>query len=67
MIQLISRQKGMGDTVEFLTTATGIKYAFNKAQELGVIEKCKCEERKEALNNPDLLINKVFYGSRKDS
>lgn len=67
MIQVISKQEGLGDTVEFLTTVTGIKYAFKKAEELGVIKDCGCTKRKEQLNNPDLLINKVIYGSRKNS
>lgn len=50
MIQLIKRHKGLGDTVEFLAEKTGIKYAVNKAVELGIIEDCGCEGRKQLLN-----------------
>lgn len=50
MIQLIKRHKGLGDTVEFLAEKTGIKYAVNKAVELGIIEDCGCESRKQLLN-----------------
>lgn len=50
MIQLIKRHKGLGDTVEFLAEKTGIKYAVNKAVELGIIEDCGCEKRKQLLN-----------------
>jgi hypothetical protein len=50
MIQLIKRHKGLGDTVEFLAEKTGIKYAVNKAVELGIIEDCGCEERQRLLN-----------------
>lgn len=50
MIQKIKRQKGLGDTVEFLTDVTGIKFAVEKAVEMGIIEDCGCSERKEYLN-----------------
>jgi len=50
MIQLIKRHKGLGDTVEFLAEKTGIKYAVNKAVELGIVEDCGCEKRKQLLN-----------------
>lgn len=50
MIQLIKRHKGLGDTVEFLAEKTGIKYAVNKAVELGIIEDCGCEKRQQLLN-----------------
>ena len=50
MIQLIKRHKGLGDTVDFLAEKTGIKYAVNKAVELGIIEDCGCEGRKQLLN-----------------
>ena len=50
MIQLIKRHKGLGDTVEFLAEKTGIKYAVNKAVELGIVEDCGCEKRKQLLD-----------------
>lgn len=50
MIQVIKKHKGLGDTVEFLAEKTGIAYAVKKAVEFGIIEDCKCGERKEYLN-----------------
>lgn len=50
MIQVIKKHKGLGDTVEFLAEKTGIAYAVKKAVEYGIIEDCKCGERKEYLN-----------------
>lgn len=50
MIQVIKKHKGLGDTVEFLAEKTGIAYAVKKAVEFGIIEDCKCGERKEKLN-----------------
>jgi hypothetical protein len=61
MIQVISKQRGVGDTVAFLTSVTGIKYAVEKAEELGIIKDCGCPGRQEKLNE-------IFpYGARKDS
>jgi len=60
MIQVIKRHKGLGDTVEFLAEKTGIKYAVNKAVELGIIEDCGCTERKQSLNEL------VPYGNKRE-
>jgi len=51
---------GLGDTIEQITKATGIKYLVEKTSEILDVP-CGCSERKEALNNPDLLVNKIFY------
>ncbi len=51
MIKVLSRQKGLGDTVAMVTTYTGIKYAIEQAKELGIIGDCGCNERQEKLNN----------------
>ena len=60
-MQLIKKQQGLGDTVEFLTNITGIAYAVKKAQQLGIISDCRCEENKDKLNK------EYPYGSdRKD-
>lgn len=50
MIKVLSKQKGLGDTVAMVTTYTGIKYAIEKAKELGIMGDCGCEERQEKLN-----------------
>jgi len=52
--------KGLGDTIQKITAATGIEAAVEKISE-ATGKPCGCAKRKEALNNPDLLINKVFY------
>ena len=43
------KPKGLGDTIEQITTATGIKAVVEKVSELTGIE-CGCKERKELLN-----------------
>ena len=43
------KPKGLGDTIEQITTATGIKAVVEKISELTGID-CGCEERREKLN-----------------
>ena len=50
----------LGDTIEKITSATGIKAVVDIVSKATNVD-CGCPERKEALNNPDLLINKIFY------
>jgi hypothetical protein len=50
----------LGDTIESFTTITGIKTLVDGFSEITNLD-CGCGERKELLNNPNLLINKIFY------
>lgn len=50
----------LGDTIEKITSATGIKTVVDAVSKAANVD-CGCPERKEALNNPNLLINKIFY------
>ena len=54
------KSKGLGDTIEKITTATGIKKTVDAVSKVTGRE-CGCKKRKENLNNPDLLVKKVFY------
>ena len=58
MLKLKNKNKGLGDTIASITKATGIDKL--------VWEDCGCEQRRQILNNPDLLINKIFYGTKQD-
>jgi hypothetical protein len=51
--------KGLGDAIEKITTATGIKKVVGTVSK-AVGKDCGCGKRKEALNNPNLLVNKMF-------
>ena len=57
------KSKGLGDTIEKITTVTGIKKAVDTVSKVTGRE-CGCRKRKENLNNPDLLVNKVFYNKK---
>jgi hypothetical protein len=51
--------RGLGDVIEKITTSTGIKKAVDTVSK-AVGKDCGCSKRKEALNNPNLLVNKMF-------
>jgi hypothetical protein len=54
------KSQGLGDTIEKITTATGVKKIVDTvAKATG--KDCGCGARKAALNNPNLLINKTLY------
>ena len=46
---MTKQSKGLGDSIERITKATGIKKVVDKISEVTGIP-CKCEERKKALN-----------------
>ena len=58
---IIRNHRGLGDTVAAVAAATGIKALVE-----AVTEDCGCQERQASLNNPNLLINKLFYGTKQD-
>jgi hypothetical protein len=44
-----NKSKGLGDTIEKITTATGIKKVVDKVSE-ATGKPCGCKERRDALN-----------------
>jgi hypothetical protein len=55
--------KGLGDTIGIITKYTGIKKVVDTVS--AIAEKdCGCGKRQEQLNNPDLLVNKIFYNKK---
>ena len=46
---MTKQSKGLGDSIERITRASGIKKVVDKISEVTGID-CKCSERKEALN-----------------
>lgn len=45
-----NQSRGLGDTIEKITTYTGIKKLVDVVTEAIGIEDCGCEQRKKALN-----------------
>jgi predicted Zn-ribbon and HTH transcriptional regulator len=54
------KSKGIGDTIEKITKATGIKKIVEVVSKASGRD-CGCNARKEKLNNPNLLVNKILY------
>ena len=54
-----TKRLGFGDVIEKITTTTGIKKVVETISEI-TGKDCGCKERKERLNNPNLLINKIL-------
>ena len=52
--------KGLGDAISRFTKATGIKKLADK-----IPGGCGCKKRQQALNNPNLLVNKILYKKNK--
>lgn len=59
------KDRGLGDTVERFTKATGIKKVVEKVSEVTGFD-CGCEERRERMNDPNILVNKIFYKNKKN-
>lgn len=53
-----NQSKGLGDTIEKITTFTGIKKLVEVVTEAVGIEDCGCEERRKALNEAFPYDNK---------
>lgn len=65
-IRVIKKHKGLGDTIASVAKAVyADKIAEAIAKGAGA-EDCGCAKRQESLNDPELLINKLLYGSRQD-
>ena len=54
-----TQRLGFGDVVEKITKVTGIKTVVDVVSDAIGVD-CGCSKRKEKLNNPDLLINKIL-------
>lgn len=48
-MKLTEKSKGLGDTLEKITTATGVKRVVEKVSQ-AVGKDCGCKQRKDALN-----------------
>ena len=62
-----NRSTGFGDDIEKVAKKLGLdKVAQNLANAVGAKD-CGCGARKETLNDPNLLINKVFYKKKEEN
>lgn len=59
------RSEGFGSDIAKITKLTRVdRIAERIAKTLGY-EDCGCKDREESLNNPNLLVNKIFYKNKE--
>lgn len=59
------RSEGFGSDIAKAAKLIGAKNAAQRiARALGY-EDCGCKDREKALNNPKLLVNKMFYKNKE--
>jgi len=61
------KSQGFGDSIAKITKAIAADKAAKRIAEALGVEDCGCSKRQEALNNPDLLVNKVFYKNKENN
>ena len=49
-MKLNQKSKGLGDTIEKFTTATGIKNVVTKVTKAAGVKDCGCGQRRDTLN-----------------
>jgi len=60
------QERGIGDTILNFNKKIGVAHMADAIAKLSGYEDCGCEERAEALNDPNLLINKIFYKNKDE-
>ena len=54
------KAKGLGSAIEKVTEATGIKKVVESGAK-ALNKDCGCGKRRDFLDNPDLMVNKVLF------
>jgi hypothetical protein len=57
--------EGFGDEIARVTKKLGLDQVAEQVAKAAGKEDCGCKKRQKQLNNPDLLVNKIFYGKNK--
>lgn len=57
--------KGFGDEIAKVTKKLGLDQVADNIAKAAGKKDCGCKKRQKQLNNPDLLVNKIFYGKNK--
>lgn len=60
------KSKGLGTTIEKVTTATGIKRVVKAGAKILGKKDCGCGKRRDFLDNPNLVVNKIFYKDKNN-
>jgi hypothetical protein len=57
---------GFGDEIERVAKKLGLDKVANGAAKMVGAKDCGCGQRRDNLNDPDLLINKIFYKNKEE-
>lgn len=57
--------EGFGDEIARVTKKLGLDQVVEHVAKVAGKKDCGCQKRQKQLNNPDLLVNKIFYGKNK--
>lgn len=60
------KSEGFGDDIAKFTNAIKLDIAADKIAKALGYEDCGCDGRRKNLNNPDLLVNKIFYKNKEE-
>lgn len=59
------RVEGFGDDIARVTKKLGLDRVAEELAKAAGKKDCGCKKRQQKLNDPNLLVNKVFYGKNK--
>lgn len=57
--------QGFGDDIHRIAKAIKADVAAQKIAEALGRKDCGCKKRQQDLNNPDLMVNKIFYKNKE--
>lgn len=56
--------EGFGDEIARVTKKLGLDKVAEQFAKAAGKKDCDCKKRQNQLNNPDLLVNKIFYSKK---
>ena len=61
-----NKSRGLGDDIAKIAKFIKADVTVEQLSKIFGYKDCGCSARQEALNNPELLVNKVFYNNNEN-
>lgn len=61
-----NKSRGLGDDIAKIAKLIKADVTAEQLSKILGYKDCGCSKRQEALNNPELLVNKVFYNNNEN-
>jgi hypothetical protein len=61
-----NKSRGLGDDIAKIAKFIKADVTVEQLSKIFGYKDCGCSGRQEALNNPELLVNKVFYNNNEN-